>query len=472
MRTQLSAVVVLVMLTLTPAIAEARTPSPDEIDEAIRFRSEFGLPSSLNLVSNTYDDTAKYSDLSWGVPLSKAEATDLDGRLRRIQATWPALNVAADQDGFGGVYFDQLRGGVPVFLFSSNHEAAAGQVRRTIGGETQVEVEKVQRSLKRLERVRQAIFGSREQLAEGGVQLTSVGFDIEDNLVEVGVLNNVGRAESLLEEHGQAVRVVQQNTPVFDACVSAKECPPAKGGIRIDGTNSYCTSGFMAKRTDEGDPYLVLITAGHCLQFAHSGSGPWKHDDESVGWSDGRVFEAKSPPQAYPVLPTDVGIIDLKQSFEPTNKNRILTTNTGTIMTVGSWALSPGFHVVGTPVCRMGAGSASKQGWPARKCGQVNQYRQTNLSCKSAGEGPPCAWIEDTMRVSFDSTGGDSGGPYWFGNAGTDSPLMAMGIHVHSQVDGDDPDDKRGWYTPISLAIGQLAIRKDIHVSICLASNC
>ena len=65
--------------------------------------------------------------------------------------------------------------------------------------------------------------------------------------------------------------------------------------------------------------------------------------------------------------------------------------------------------------------------------------------------------------------GGDSGGPYWFGDAQTNPPLMAMGLHVHSQVDSGSA---KGWYTPINLVLGQLALRKDVYVDLCLDSNC
>ena len=278
MRYVLIAAMALTLVATATNAAAAATPSEYEVDDAIRLRQDFGLQSDRAFVRDTFSDAAKYSDSSWGVPLSKSEAAELNDRVRRVRAAWPAVEVVAERDGFAGVYYDQLRGGVPVFQFSKDRDAAARQVRQIIGGVTSVEVNEVPRSMKRLDEIRQAVFDARDQLTRDSVRLVSVGFDIERNVVEVGVLDNVDRAESLLKEYGPAVRVVRQDTPVFDdACNGADDCRPAKGGIKLSGSKSFCTSGFVGKRTD-GNPHLVLLTTGHCWAFAqNSGDTDWWH---------------------------------------------------------------------------------------------------------------------------------------------------------------------------------------------------
>ena len=479
----------MVAMAVAPETGLAAEPTEYQLDDAIRVREDFGLRSDRSFVREAYANPSKYSDMSWGTPLSTAEAEDLRGRVQRVHDVRPAVFAAEKRDGFAGVYFDQLRGGVPVFLFSNGLSAAKAEIRNVLDGAGDFEVKRVERSMQDLTTVKRRVAEARDRMYKEGMLVTSVGYDIMDNVVEVGVANKLATAKTLLSEHGDAVRVVQEGAAVMDACNSAADCPSAKGGIKLVGTKSFCTAGFMGKRAD-GNSHLVLITAGHCTNFAqYSGETVWKHgpgSGETVGWTEEhpngmyvRVWgQSQNPP--YPVLPTDIGIIDLKGSFEPNtnNRNKLLMTNANPeVGSVDSWAysLSTAFHGQGIPVCRMGAGSAQTSGYAARECGKVTQYKVDRLSCKTAtgggqwGEGPPCATNENTIQVSFDSTGGDSGGPYWMGNYNTDPPVLALGTHVHSAEDGVA---NKGWYTPLSVSLGNLYVREGANVYICIDNDC
>lgn len=251
----------------------------------------------------------------------------------------------------------------------------------------------------------------------------------------------------------------------FDVgCNAANDCPPAKGGIKVIGNAGSCTSGFMGRRTDGSNDYVVLITAGHRFQFAQSGGNQtWTHSGEVAGTTVDRVWANDT------TLPSDVGIIKVDPDFRPTNKNKILTANADpTVQNVGYWFSTLYHHGVGLPVCRMGSGSPRPSGNPFKKCGSIEKWAVDRKSCKGPGFKPPCSVIENVMVVSFDSIAGDSGGPYWLNNQYT--PLTAIGLHVHSQK--DTLEDPVGWYTPINEAVKALQDRKNITVHVCLDADC
>ena len=186
--------------------------------------------------------------------------------------------------------------------------------------------------------------------------------------------------------------------------------------------------------------------------------------------------------QADQPIPGDVGVIKIDDGFIPqNNKNQLLTKETpneanGGLGTVDSKALFSS-HFPGVTVCSFGAGSAVRPGVTGKRCGTILFLSTDNKTCMFAGEGEdsePCAKLAMTFEVSYDSTGGDSGGPYWFGPSSSGSPWTAVGMHTHSHKDNvNNPDDpsRHGWYVPISTQLNALT-SKGIAVTLCVNANC
>ncbi len=130
-----------------------------------------------------------------------------------------------------------------------------------------------------------------------------------------------------------------------------------------------------------------------------------------------------------------------------------------------------GFNVTNALVCAFGAGSENHHD-NGRRCGTIEGLSFDNKTCKNAGQGAgagPCATLEITVEVSFDSTGGDSGGPYWEGPGGNTSPWMAVGMHTHSMVDG--AAGAHGWFVPMSRQIAALDA-VGVIVRLCTNADC
>lgn len=130
--------------------------------------------------------------------------------------------------------------------------------------------------------------------------------------------------------------------------------------------------------------------------------------------------------------------------------------------------------ITGTPVCTIGAGSEDKPGWPAKRCGKIEAYYQVRLTCQNPGTQPPCAWVDFSVSVAFDSTGGDSGAPYWIDTGS--SPYTLVGIHTHSDVDGANGPyhtGKEGWYVSMTRGLYYLSQKSPpVIVHACIDGDC
>lgn len=437
-------------------------------DFAARFRASFGLPKSEAVVRESLTDPSKYGNTDWGVPLTAAEADEILERSLIVDRTKKAVEKAVERDGFAGVYYDQKRGGIPVFLFSAGRAASEAVVVKAAGSQ-EVEVRKVERSWSELLDIKAAVSDREGALGKRGIQLTSVGPDTRNNRVIVGVDSKVEAAREVLAEFGDSVMVAKEAPSSADACTGVKNCPPAKAGLELNGNNGYrCTAGFIGKRTNGGGNHKVIMTAGHCLALNAS----FDHHNDDAGVREAWIWNSSM--SNYPTIPSDVGIIDIDSGFVPTSANKILTHNNDTQEYVTDYMPWLSGHFEGTPVCRIGAGSAYKPGYPARVCGEIIKLQNDSLSCTGgAGESPPCAKVTNTVKVDFDSTGGDSGAPYW--RVGEGGVIEAMGLHVHSGVDGDDPfaaNAGKGRYTPISRAMNKLDSDQGVEMQLCLNVSC
>jgi hypothetical protein len=250
-----------------------------------------------------------------------------------------------------------------------------------------------------------------------------------------------------------------------------------RGGIEIhavhdDGYNQWCTSGYLAKRTDGSHNNMVVVTAGHCIKYqSNHHSSAWYHKSSKVGdqqnpdntgWRDNSHG--------------DVGFIDLTGNWDPGSAGSVVgkalshpfagSPNPTLANVKDYWTFEQ--QTVGTPVCRIEMGatlSPPNYNGAVRDCGLVKSYNTDVLasmtdpevnSCVSGN----CKYIKYMKGVNFDSAGGDSGGTVFLEDDGAGDPVTLVGTHVHSIKDGTaavGPNkDLRGWYTSVTRGLNEL----------------
>ncbi len=450
-----AAVVFAVLSPISVATAEDTTVT---LEHAVSFRQAFGLRADSPYVQDSLTNVGKFPNDDWGVPLTTPEATDMFSRVQVQRAIrGPDKDLWSNQD-YGGMYLDQARGGIPVFLTTGSVDALSSQLQKEMP-EIQFEVHHVDNTLAQLTSTKDAISDSRDELTADGVIVHSASVDVVNNQVIVGVDRVSDAARKALDTFGPAVVLYEDTAKTNDSCTMSSCGPDMKGGLEIESSvPNICTSGYVANREDTDPNYIVLVTAGHCIKDGGT-SDSWSHDSHTIGPEDSHHGYHDG---SY----GDVGFIKLNSASNPkklgVNANQLLATpSTGQVVQITSLVIWGSQHV-GDTVCRVGWGSKQLHGstppaWHAdylgKSCGKINLYNSDSdgtsdadsESCLSA-----CIYVREMKVVGFDSTGGDSGGTVFEPVSGTDTETGLLGTHVHSVTDGpsaNDPNGLDGWYT-------------------------
>lgn len=446
------------MLLLIPITAASATSTdPSEIDGAIRFRTEAGFRSDRVFVETTFRDDSSFTDTKWGLPLSRDEDADLETRILSRDKIEPALQWAASQPDHADVFFDQQRKGLAVFLFKGDTTKAQDELRTRIPTGIVYEVRSVDRSLEDLYALKAKVHDAQRELEAMGTSVTRIGLDIKTNTVVVGVRDLTGaKAETVGSRFGSGVTVVDAHPAFADACVSVTDCWPAKGGIHIYANGNVghkCTSGFLVRRSDTG--VLMMVTAGHCIQAWGGYNVEWKHSGARFGFATLETFSRFTQ--------ADVGLISVW--YDPPARNTVLVSSSnpsdpGATRQV-SYVKPTAQQVVGDWVCRMGVTSG-------RDCGTITRVDEDGLSCDPVPEPDLCYWVHHTNVVSFDSLGGDSGGPY-FAWSPYACCIYAYGTHVHSE---EGVGANAGWYSPVEWGIIAFNTQHPYSYWLCTDTDC
>lgn len=432
-------------IVLGPTVDPVAARSDPELADALRFRTTFGFNASQAYVAASLVDKSAFPNLAYGVPLTAAEATEMDRRVALQDALTPASSFAAEQPDYAGVYVDQLQQGLPVFLFAGTPGSRASQIQALLPKGTAFRTAAVSRSFSDLVQLQATIDDATPDLLAHGIDVLLTGIDERANKVVVGLASDVSSGEATLRERfGDAISVRHQEQGQADACTGSADCPPLKGGIGIIAPDGgACTSAYIGKRTGTGQ--FVIVTAGHCLAV-HGGSGQeWHH---ASGADLTRIGQAQQNTWVSGAN-ADVGLIGIFTFSLPATKNQFLAAP-GDIRQLTS-RISLGNQHPGDVACRTGLTSG-------RTCGSIFITNVDRQSCV----GTTCKTIHHMVEVDFDSTSGDSGAPYYFGSSG-------LGIHIHSDPDGPGA---HGWYSPLDWAISEYQSRWGIPFTYCLTSAC
>jgi hypothetical protein len=303
----------------------------------------------------------------------------------------------------------------------------------------------VARSEQDLQILKSSILAQLQDLDDAGVALAGVGIDIVRNAVHLRVKLDAQKESILAGRYGSAV-VLEAATPtVFDTCSSMNYCWPLKGGLRIyptEETAAKCTLGFLGRRNDTNA--MVALTAGHCIALGGDGvDDKWGH---SITPPPSALFGGEIGHTWTNYADADVGLIQLNSGAVSAlaDKNQILIEEPNSVSDV-TVVRSNASQTDGTPVCRMGWGSAYGEEaiGESLACGQIDApIDETQLS-----EGK---WIDHTWTVDFDSKPGDSGGPIFLPVQGSPPYVLAFGTHVDSET---GTGANNGWYSPINWGI-------------------
>ncbi|MEA2025307.1 MAG: S1 family peptidase [Chloroflexota bacterium] len=407
---------------------------------AERFRTTFGLPSGDAVIAKSISNRSAYPNLDWGVPLSEAEAAELDTRTKLQSKSDRAIDYAVAQPEYAGMYFDHQNDGKAVFRFAGNLNKHEARLNDLLPNEQKLVVKSATATLRELEAVADRVVEDAGTLEASGIDIVEVYADVTTNKVVVGLSGaRSGAQASLRASHSDLIRTKATGSIAPDACTNRWHCrPPWKGGLYIKAigyANGKCSSAFLARRNSSGN--LVLVTAGHCLALNGGAGVTWKHDGVNIG-------KAKSGWTWANYANSDVGWIDVENPGSVSPRNRFYASSSSDIRSINSVRASAD-QQVGNPICR----SAYKTYY---LCGTI---KVRNDSVRDVDG----RWIKNLFKVSFDASPGDSGGIYFFG------PTV-YGIHADSKTGIDPPADGRSWYTPAQRA------ESKADLTICTTSGC
>lgn len=404
---------------------------------AARFRESFGLRSDAAYVQQSVSSDAVFSDLTYGVPLTKAEADDIASRQVRAVASQKAIDYAMSLPRYGGMYFDQRRGGVAVFLVAEEVGQHANEIGALMPSGAPYEVQAVPATLQALE-VTYTTIGAELTELQKVMPITTVEVDVRSNSVVVGLRSPVTGAETALRErYGDRVSVQVTGSIQEDSCTSRNNCggtsvDPWKGGIKIflaGNQADWCTSGILARHGSN----LVMITAGHCLVNSPADFGDnWKHntnDPRKIGDAlGGTIGDANGyPGDGCSPCHADVGWIDIDTHSTVTPLDLFFANSAQYIWgVIGTPGDNDALQQVGSLVCRSGAAS----GWV---CGQIDVLHASKSNLDGHN-------VTDLRRTDFDATPGDSGAPMYNGH-------QFLGIHNDSRDNIDPPQAGNSWYS-------------------------
>jgi hypothetical protein len=437
------------------------------LDSAVQFRTTFFLDATPETVRLAAVDREAYPDTSWGVPLSTAEAAEMQRRLRTYESVLPLVREARQDPAWAGWWLDHASRGSPVLLFAADPASRRAEFEHLAPKGVTVTFQLAAVSLTALEERRRKVLAAESELAKKGVVLTGVGIDMSGNQLTVDVESiSAGTHATIAALAGDRFALAQDGPAGADAC-PATGCLPLKGGIgmtdqRTVDPMSRCTAGYLARRTDVSPAKLVVVTAGHCIVSA-VGHQPWRHGGTDIGNS---ATKNGNPVHTWVhYYNADVGLVNTGDLPSlPSDRDQLLVDNSPVteydIGDVREHADQP----EGLPVCRMGRTTGLM-------CGEIVDHDDTKKSWFNG----TYRWIDHVVDTDMDALGGDSGGPIFYR---VEWPLfyaVLLGTHVHSY---DGPDDntvypgKQGWYSPVDRGVNTLSNMLGVEITPCTTNAC
>lgn len=197
------ALVASALLGMTRPATASGTDSIDgggvEFAEAVRIRAELGLRADEPYVTRSLTDHQAFPVQNFnGVPLSVAEARELERRMALQEDASAAREWASLQPGYAGGYVDQLAGGVPVFLTTGDTTQLTQELSGLLPDGADFRVERVVRSMEDLLALKAEVKDRWRDFESLGIDLLDVGLDTMANTVTIGVIGLTRSDEAML----------------------------------------------------------------------------------------------------------------------------------------------------------------------------------------------------------------------------------------------------------------------------------
>lgn len=226
-----------------------------------------------------------------------------------------------------------------------------------------------------------------------------VAYDLGNNEVRIEV--PVGTEAIVMDQARERARGLTRGAGIVvvesdDVVLTAQDNVGRGGGYYGTG----CTGGFVFRRDSDGDKRLGI--AGHCVSSLGSYELYSNHSNDGGSTFVATTYNGLS--QASPIDDsglTDLGVFTPYPSFYYNSGLKRSPTSQ-----------EPNFPASGSPTCHFGRATAGS-------CGTVDYH----CSCPFGATGGPTYYVPATRTQGVRNDGGDSGGPYFFGN-------KAMGTHT------------------------------------------
>jgi hypothetical protein len=411
----------------TAGEAVAAVPSTDWfVEDAKRFRREQGFSQDEGLIRSLLVATSEPRDEEFGTPLTDAEAAlmhrraDIQVELQGVRdygqahpAAWGGLWLTAPT---GSTLEHAIAVNVGIVGDPAAHRKA---IEALLPDGADLTIHQVKYTHQQLtdahEPLRQDAF---TWFPDRGIQLNSVDTNTIDNRLDVYVSTLSPTIDAAIKGRygGDMVRVFTGGEMHPDACTRLDCGPPWKGGVKIvrvhaDGTENWCTLGFIVRKSVSGGYAYAAWTAGHC------GTGTWRQGTRSGDVIGKSTWKNGSPSYA------DVQLIPIAAA---NRSNKIIddTANcSGCTLRPFTGAAQQGFNGddLGDTVCNNGYATG-------HTCGVIRSTNVDNF------EYPSGTILSNQRRATYVRAGGDSGGPVF-----TTKGSVAAGSHVHYQTFSGDP---------------------------------
>ena len=233
----------------TPAaspIPEASLPAAldDETREAVRLRTEYGLRHDLTWIRQIAADPTAVLD--FGVPMLPAETASLFARNNLPDPVRQVLDGYGHADEFGGLYIDNVQGGIVVVLWTTDPAVHDAAIRPKLPPCHPVEFRLVRWSERELRGWQDRISADMDWMTDIPAKLTGVGADISANVVNIDVSSANPDAADLIVAHYAApdgmIRVISDGTgahllpsgTVVGRVLMADGRPPGPNDLMLD----------------------------------------------------------------------------------------------------------------------------------------------------------------------------------------------------------------------------------------------
>lgn len=413
MSLRVRAVCVAICLLFAAPVMPIRAVTSEDLAEALRFRTEFGLstdPGYLQAIAASPNASRLYA-----TPLSSDEQAEMDRRRDIESGLEPLILYLQQVPEFGGAYIDQTAGHLIVVGFAENANAHAESVRGLLPPDARVEVRDVRYSERDLRALQATIANDDPWFAELGTVALEVPFNPRTNRVDIGLsVLNLDIQRAVEGRYGSDRVTLYKTSNQLTHCVDRNHChSPLRAGLQL--YDVACSTNVTVT-----DGAYYLLTAGHCFVAGHVYQHP---NGTNLGQMVRESFHANTS--------FDGGIIPIPSAQR---HSRIWNTNAAWFQI--HYAQTTSQEMVGQSACLSGrqranglnCGTVAAIGFPFKAC--------HNLDCSVFTQ------MQNQRSGTYPNAVGDSGGAVFRAQTGTQYTVMG--------VQSSQNEQGRGIYSHIS----------------------